>query len=51
MDQLNGSASQTSWMDQFYLCEALASLHIRRLTFQFEHCRSFQVQRGPCLKL
>ena len=29
------SARQTSWMDQFSLFEALASSHLRRLTFQF----------------
>ena len=30
--------------------EALASLHIQRLTFQFVHCRSFRVRRRPCLE-
>ena len=25
------------------------SSHIRRLTFQFVHCRSFRVRRRPCL--
>ena len=61
-DQLNGPAGQTSWMDQldrpagqislrdqFSLLEALASSHIRRLTFQFVHCRSFRVRRRTCL--
>ena len=40
-DQLNGSARQISWTDQFSIFEALVSLYIRRLTFQFVHCRSF----------
>ena len=48
-DQLDGPALQTSWMDQFFLCEALASPHIRRFFFKFVHCRSFQVWRRPCL--
>ena len=47
-DQLDGSAGQTSWTDQFSLFGALASLHIRRLTFQFVHCHSFRVQLRPC---
>ena len=34
--------------DQFSIFEALASSHIRRLTFQFVHCCSFRVQRRPC---
>ena len=60
-DQLDGPAGQTSWTyqldepagqtsrtDQLFLFEALASLHIRRLMFQFVHCCSFRVQRRPC---
>ena len=50
-DQLDGSAGRISWTDQFSLLEALASLHIRRLTFQFVHCRSFRVRGRPCLSL
>ena len=33
MDQLDGPAGQTSWTNQFFLFEALASLHIRRFPF------------------
>ena len=33
MDQLNISARQTSWTDQFSIFEALASSHIWRVTF------------------
>ena len=47
-DQLNRSARQTSWTDQFFLFEALASSHIQRFSFQFVHCRSFRVRRRPC---
>ena len=47
-DQLDRSAGRISWTDQFSLFEAMASLHIRRLTFQFVHCRSFRVRRRPC---
>ena len=50
-DQLDGTAGRTSWTDQFSLFEALASLHIRRLTFQFIHCRSFRVWRRPCFSV
>ena len=48
-DQLDGPAGRTSWIDQFSLFEALASLHIQRLTFQFVRCRSFRVRPRPCL--
>ena len=48
MDQLRGCARQTSWKDQFSTFEALASFHIRRLTFQFLHCRIFQIRQRPC---
>ena len=48
MDLLNGSDRQTSWTDQLYIFEALASLQIQRLTFQFVHCRSFRVRQRPC---
>ena len=47
--QLDVPAGQTSWTVQFFLFEALASSHIRRLTFQFVHCRSFRVRQRPCL--
>ena len=51
-DQLDRPARQTSWQtswtDQFFLFKALASLHIRRFSFQFVHCRSFRVRRRPC---
>ena len=47
-DQLDRSARQISWMDQFFLFEALASSHIRRFSFQFVHCCSFRVRRRPC---
>ena len=47
-DQLDGPVGWTSWTDQFFLFEALASLHIKRLSFQFVHCRSFRVRRRPC---
>ena len=39
MDQQNGS-----------VIEAFASLHMRRLTFQFVFCRSFRVRRRFCFK-
>ena len=42
-DPLDGPAGRISWMDQFSLSEALASLHIRRLTFQFVHCCMLQL--------
>ena len=48
MDQLDRPDGQTSWRDQFFLFEVLASSHIWRLTFQFVHCRSFRVQQRPC---
>ena len=32
MDQLDVPALQTSWKDQFFLFEALASSHIRRFS-------------------
>ena len=48
MDWLDGQAGSNSWTDQFCLFEALVSLHIQRLIFQFVHCRSFQVWRRPC---
>ena len=51
MDQLNRSASQTSWIDQFSIFEALASLYIQRLTFQFVHYRSFTVLQRPCFQM
>ena len=51
-DQLDRPARrtswQTSWTDQFFLFEALASSHIWKLTFQFVHCRSFRVRQRPC---
>ena len=47
-DQLHRSASQTSWTDQFSIFEILASLHIRRLIFQFVRCCSFRVLQRPC---
>ena len=47
-DQLDGPAGRTSWTDHFSLLEALASSHIRRLTFQFVPCRSFRVRQRPC---
>ena len=47
-DQLDRPAGQTSWADQFFLFEAFGSLHIRRFSFQFVHCRSFRVRRRPC---
>ena len=50
-DQLDGPAGRISWIDQFSLLEALASSHIRRLTFQFVHCRSFRVRRRSCFSL
>ena len=43
MNQLNGPAGQTSWTDQFFLFDALASSQIRRLTFQFVLCRNVQL--------
>ena len=48
MDQLNRSASQISWTDQFSIFEALASLYIRRLIFQFVRCCNFWVLQRPC---
>ena len=48
-DQLDRPAKHTSWTDQFFLFEALASSHIQTLTFQFVHCRSFRVGQRPCL--
>ena len=48
-DQLDELARRISQTDQFVIFEALASSHIRRLTFQFVHCRSFRVRRRPCL--
>ena len=35
MDQLDGSARQTSWTDQFFIFEALASSHIRPSSLYF----------------
>ena len=49
--QLNRPAGQTSWTDQFFLFEAMASLHVRRLIFQFVHCPSFRVRWRPCFYL
>ena len=51
MDQLGGPVGWTSWIDQFFLFEALASSHIRRFSSQFVHCRSFRVRRRPCFLL
>ena len=47
-DQLDIPAGQTSWMDQFFLFEALASVYNQRFSFQFVHCRTFQVRWRPC---
>ena len=47
-DQMDGPAGWTSLTDQLFLFEALASSHIRRLTFQFVHCCSFRVRLRPC---
>ena len=51
-DQFDRQAGRTSQTDQVggsvLFFEALASLHIQRLTFPFVHCRSFQVQQKPC---
>ena len=51
-DQLDRPAEWTSWTDQlddqFFLFEALASSHIRRLMFQFVHCHSFRVRWRSC---
>ena len=41
MNQLNGCARQTSWSDQFSIFEALTSLHILRMTFQFVRCHRY----------
>ena len=46
MQCVNRSASQTSWTDQFFLFEALASSHIRRWTFQFVHCAASESDKG-----
>ena len=48
IDQLYVSARSTSLTHQFFLFQALASLHIWRSTFLFVHCRSFRFQRIPC---
>ena len=47
-DQLDRPAGRISWTDQFSLFESFASSRIRRLTFQFVHCRSFWVRWRPC---
>ena len=47
-DKLDRPAGRISWTDQFSLLEALASSHIKRLTFQFVYFCSFWVRRRPC---
>ena len=57
-DLLNRPAEWTSWTDildrpagrtSFFLFEALATLHIQRISFQFVYCCSFRPRRRPCL--
>ena len=45
---LDRLVERTSWTDQFFNLEALASSHFQRLTFQFVCCRSFRVRQRPC---